>query len=102
MPQERRGKRHMKQQEAYALALALRYQLSCAMVSEEAILGNSPVIKKVQEGNPDGSELHKATSAFLRNFPLGSYSSPKVAISPSASMLAICDWHLFRLNNHLC
>lgn len=72
------------------------------MVSEEAIFGNSPVIKKVQEGNPDGNELHKAASAFLRNFPLGSYTSPKVAISRSAFMPALCDWYLFRLNSHLC
>ena len=101
MPQEGKGKRCVKQQEAYALALALCYWFSCPTISEEAIFSNSPVIKKVQEGNPVGNELHKATSTFLRNFPLGSYASPKVAISPGAFMPALRDWYLFRLNNHL-
>lgn len=91
----------MKQEEAYALALVLCYRFSCPVVSEEAIFGNSPVIKKVEEVNPDSSELHKATSAFLRNFPLGSYTSPKIAISPRAFMPALCDWCLFRLNSRL-
>lgn len=39
------------------------------MVSEEDIFVNFPVIKKVQESNPDGNELHKATSTFLKAFP---------------------------------
>ena len=59
------------------------------MVSEEAIFGNSPVIKKFQEGNPDVNELHKETSPFLRNFPLGSYTSPKVTILPGAFMPSV-------------
>jgi len=100
MPREGRGKRRVKQQEA--LALALCYQCSCPAVSEGAIFGNSPVSKKVQEGNPDGKELHKATSTFLRNFPVGSYTNPKVGISSGAFMPALCDWYLFRLSNHLC
>lgn len=69
MTQKGRGKRHAKQQEAYALTLVLCYWFLCPMVSEEAIFDNFPVIKKVQESNPDGNELHKATSAFLKACP---------------------------------
>lgn len=74
--------------------------LSPALLSEEAISGKSHVTKKGQEGNPDSNELHKVTSALLRNFPLGPYTGPKVAVLSGAFMPTL--WDRFRQNSHLC
>lgn len=89
----------MKQHEAYAFILALCYQVSCPTVSGGVFFWQSACY---QEGNPDSIELHKATSATLKNFPLDSYTSPKVVTSPGAVTPAPWGWYSARLCNHLC
>lgn len=102
MPGGVRGTWCVRQQESDTLCCTgLTLSFSRPVASEEVIFGNH-IIRKVQEGNPDGNELHKANAAFLRNFPLVSYTGLKVVFLPGAFMPAPCDWYLFRLNNHLC